>query len=71
MAKIAPFCGLRYNGEKLENLAEVVMPPYDVLSPDEQEFLHQISPYNMVHLELGKSTPADSETDNPHTRAAK
>lgn len=71
MAEIAPFRGLRYNKEKVPDLAEVVIPPYDVISPKEQEAYHQMCPYNMVRLELGKSTPEDSEQDNPHTRAAR
>ena len=71
MAEIAPFCGLRYNPEKLASLADVVIPPYDVISPKDQELFHQISPYNMVHLELGRTTPRDTESDNAHTRAAR
>ena len=70
MAEIAPFCGLRYNTEKVESLSTVVIPPYDVISPAEQELYHHLSPYNMVHLELGRSSPDDTEADNPHTRAA-
>jgi uncharacterized protein (DUF1015 family) len=70
MAEIAPFCALRYNTEKVDNLAAVAIPPYDVISPEEQELFHGISPYNMVHLELGKTKLEDTEADNPHTRAA-
>ena len=71
MAEIAPFCGLRYAAQKVENLAAVVIPPYDVISPVEQELFHHLSPYNMVHLELGKPSAEDTEANNPHTRAAK
>ncbi len=70
MAEIAPFRGLRYNLEKIDDLNRVVTPPYDVISPHEQELFHRASPYNFVHLELGETTPGDSEGDNPHTRAA-
>ena len=70
MADIAPFCGLRYNTEKISDLAQVVIPPYDVISPEEQELFHRLSPYNMVRLELGQKLPGDTEADNPHTRAA-
>lgn len=70
MAEIVPFRGLRYNTQKLENLADVVIPPYDVISPKEQELYHQLSPYNMVHLELGRTLPHDSDSNNAHTRAA-
>jgi len=70
MAEVAPFRGLRYNLKKIPNLAEVVIPPYDVISPQEQELFHQINPYNMIRLELGKSEPGDSDENNAHTRAA-
>jgi uncharacterized protein (DUF1015 family) len=71
MAEIAPFRGLRYHTENPEDLARVVIPPYDVISPAEQERYHHTSPFNMIRLELGRSTPKDNEADNPHTRAAK
>lgn len=72
MAEVSPFRGLRYNLDKIDHkLAEVVMPPYDVVSPDEQEAFYKISPYNMVRLELGLKMPGDTESDNPHTRAAR
>lgn len=70
MAQIAPFRGLRYNTRKVPDLRQVVIPPYDVISADEQELFHRISPYNMIHLELGKPTEKDGPDDNPHTRAA-
>ncbi|NLI80284.1 MAG: DUF1015 domain-containing protein [Deltaproteobacteria bacterium] len=71
MAQIAPFRGLRYNAEKIRDLNEVFIPPYDVISPEEQDLFHQTSPYNMVHLELGKAAPQDTAEENPHTRAAR
>ncbi|MFP5211894.1 MAG: DUF1015 domain-containing protein [Acidobacteriota bacterium] len=71
MAEVAPFRGLRYNPEKVPNMAEVVIPPYDVISPEEQKFYHGLNPYNMVRLELGETFSGDSESDNPHTRAAR
>jgi len=70
MAEIAPFRGLRYNLEKVPDLAQVVIPPYDVISPREQRDFHERSPYNFIRLELGLPTPRDSAEDNPHTRAS-
>lgn len=70
MADIVPFRGLRYNLRKVRDLSEVVIPPYDVISPQEQRAFHKASPYNMIHLELGQATATDSIHDNPHTRAA-
>jgi uncharacterized protein (DUF1015 family) len=70
MAEIAPFQGLRYNPERIPNLSQVVIPPYDVISPQEQDIFYGCNPYNMIRLELGKATQEDSENANPHTRAA-
>ncbi len=70
MAEIAPFRGLRYNQEMVPDLAQVVIPPYDVISPEEQRAFHERSPYNFIRLELGLPAPEDSSEDNPHTRAA-
>ncbi len=69
MAEIAPFRGLRYNQKMVPDLAQVVIPPYDVISPEEQRTFHERSPYNFIRLELGLPTPEDSSEDNPHTRA--
>jgi len=70
MVKIAPLKGLVYNPEKV-NLSDVIAPPYDVISSKEQDNLYNKSPYNIVRLILGKINPADSETNNRYTRAAK
>jgi len=70
MAEIAPFRGLRYNQEMVPDLAQVVIPPYDVISPEEQRAFHESNPYNFIRLELGLPAPEDSSEDNPHTRAA-
>jgi uncharacterized protein (DUF1015 family) len=70
MAEIAPFRGLRYNRETVPDLSRVVIPPYDVISPEEQKAFHERSPYNFIRLELGLAEPQDSSEDNPHTRAA-
>jgi uncharacterized protein (DUF1015 family) len=51
-------------------VAKVLSPPYDIIGPQMQEALYARSPYNVVRLELGKTLPEDSETDNRYTRAA-
>ncbi len=70
MAKLAPFRGLRYNPGRIEDLAEVTAPPYDVITPSLQEELYARHPLNMVRLDLGKTHQGDSESDNRYTRAA-
>lgn len=69
MALVKPFRGILYNSEKV-NIAEVIAPPYDVISPEEQETLHLKSPYNIIHIELGKDKKGDDEKSNKYTRAA-
>jgi len=68
MAEVLSFKGLLYNTSKVK-VEDVVAPPYDVISPEEQERLYQRSPYNVVRLILGKETPRDTLSDNRYTRA--
>lgn len=70
MAKIVPFRGMRYNLTRIEKPAEVMAPPYDVISPALQDDLYHRNPLNVVRLILGKETEKDSETNNRYTRAA-
>jgi uncharacterized protein (DUF1015 family) len=70
MAKIVPFKGIVYNPERVENLASVVTPPYDVITPDEQLAFYERHPWNIIRLILGKTLERDSSQDNRHTRSA-
>lgn len=70
MADVRPFRGLRYNPEVIGDLAQVIAPPYDVISPEEQQVLHQRSPYNVIRLEYGEQRPDDTDRNNRYTRAA-
>jgi len=54
MVHIAPFRGIFYNQKKIRDIAKVVAPPYDVISPEEQEKLYKKSPYNFVRLDLSQ-----------------
>ncbi len=69
MATVEPFCGIRYNPDKIESLASVVTPPYDVISDAQQAGYHDRSPFNIIRIELGRTTPGDDHKDNAHTRA--
>ncbi|MBS3809460.1 MAG: DUF1015 domain-containing protein, partial [Desulfobacterales bacterium] len=70
MAEILPFSGIRYNPEKINDLSEVVTPPYDVISDDEQEGYYRRHAFNVIRLDKPKATQKDTGTDNPYTRAA-
>jgi uncharacterized protein (DUF1015 family) len=61
MAHIAPFRGILYNPKKISDSSKVIAPPYDVISPEEQEKLYKRSPYNVVRLILNQE-PQPYET---------
>lgn len=61
MTKIKPFNAVIYNQEKVSGLATVVCPPYDVISPQEQERYHALNPYNLIHILLGKDSPEEDK----------
>ena len=69
MQTVVPFRAWRY-GERAGDLERLVAPPYDVIGPELQSRLYARSRYNVVRVDLGMSTPSDSECDNPYTRAA-
>jgi uncharacterized protein (DUF1015 family) len=70
MAEVRPLRGLRYAHEKVGNLAQVVTPPFDVISEEAQARYYERSPYNVIRLELGRPQPTDDTLDNVYTRAA-
>lgn len=70
MAKIVPFRGIVYNPERVENLASVATPPYDVITPQEQLAFYERHPWNIIRLILGKTSEKDTPQDNRHTRSA-
>ena len=67
MTEIRPFRGLHYAET---DLSALVCPPYDVISPEEQQRLYAHSPFNAVRLEYGETRPEDSPSSNRYTRAA-
>ena len=71
MSAIKPFPAVFYNKEKVENLSDVICPPYDVISKEQQDGYYKQNPYNFIRLELAKETPKDTVKDNKYTRAHK
>ncbi|HWP95841.1 MAG TPA: DUF1015 domain-containing protein [Syntrophomonadaceae bacterium] len=69
MARILPFKGLRYNQEKVSNLASVVTPPYDIIDELAQARYYAEHPANIIRLELGLTFPQDNESNNRYSRA--
>jgi uncharacterized protein (DUF1015 family) len=54
MAKISPFQAVIYNQNEVKDLSKVVCPPYDIISPARQMYFHQLSPFNLIHMELAE-----------------
>ena len=71
MTQIKPFRAVIYNKDKVHDMAKVVCPPYDVISPKQQDMYHSSSPYNFIRVELGKDKPTDDRQENKYTRAKK
>ena len=70
MADIRPFRGVHYHPSLVKDLAKVICPPYDIISPQTQQELYQRSDYNFVRIEYGRELPQDKDADNKYTRAS-
>ncbi len=70
MAEFLPFCGWRYNEDAVGPLTAVTSPPYDIISPEQQDTYYRRHPNNVVRLVLNRRRADDSPINNPHTRAA-
>ncbi|OGN88325.1 MAG: hypothetical protein A2158_01455 [Chloroflexi bacterium RBG_13_46_14] len=70
MAEIQPFRGVHYNESHIKYWSEVICPPYDIISPQEQYELYLKSEYNYIRIESGRELPQDTPTDNKYTRSA-
>ena len=69
MAEIAPFKGIRYDESVVGDLSKVVSPPYDIISPEDRVYYHQLHPNNFVRLILGEEFESDNSSENRFTRA--
>ncbi len=70
MADVQPLHGIRYSQVAVGNLADVITPPYDVISEEAQARYYARHPYNVIRLELGRDAPQDNTLNNRYTRAA-
>jgi uncharacterized protein (DUF1015 family) len=69
VAEIRPFPGVHYNPLLVKDLSAVICPPYDIISPQQQEELYLRSEYNFVRIEFGRELPQDTTSDNKYTRS--
>jgi uncharacterized protein (DUF1015 family) len=68
MADVRPFKALRYDTQQ-QDVSALICPPYDVISPKQEEALLQSNPYNFVRIEFSKAQPGDDEQSNRYSRA--
>ena len=71
MSTMRPFQAIHYSPLKVGDMQNVLSPPYDVISEDEQIALHNLSPCNFTHIDLGRDKPQDDKDNNKYTRANK
>jgi uncharacterized protein (DUF1015 family) len=69
LAEITQFPGIRFNQQIIKNMEDVICPPYDIITPEEQKAYYNRSEYNIIRLEHGLINPDDNNTNNKYTRA--
>jgi uncharacterized protein (DUF1015 family) len=71
VATIRPFKGMRYDPEKVGDVAAVLCPPYDVISEVARDALYARHPNNYVRLEYAREMPGDDAVENKFSRSAR
>jgi uncharacterized protein (DUF1015 family) len=54
--EVSPFRGIRYNQRIVGDLARVLCPPFDVITPEQQKLYYKKSDYNAIRLEFPEPT---------------
>ncbi len=54
--EVSPFRGICYNQRIVGELAQVICPPYDVITPEQQKVYYEKSNYNAIRMELPEPT---------------
>jgi uncharacterized protein (DUF1015 family) len=67
MTRIRPFRALRYDVAKVR-LADVIVPPYDVIAPGDREGFYARDPHNAIRLELTRRVEDEPRTDYAEAR---
>jgi uncharacterized protein (DUF1015 family) len=68
--RIAPFRGYRFGIDRVRDVSQVVAPPYDQISPETQDRLYAMHPYNIVRVSYPKDQPGPGESADKYQRAA-
>ena len=61
MAEVKPFNAIFYNQEIFKDYSVLTCPPYDVLTAEEQDYYHNLSPYNFLNILLRKDIPGEDK----------
>jgi len=68
-SRVIPFQGIRYNQKIIKDLGQVICPPYDVITPEQQESYYNKSEHNIIRLEYTAPQNEDAP-DSIYKRAA-
>ncbi|UCD21864.1 MAG: DUF1015 domain-containing protein, partial [Chloroflexota bacterium] len=66
--EVSPFRGISYNQRIAGDLVQVICPPYDIITPEQQKLYYQESSYNAIRLEF--PTESQETTVDHYQRAA-
>jgi len=70
MAEVSLFKGIRYNKEIVKDLANVICPPYDIITPQQQKIYYEKSDYNAIRLEYIADQLGDNAINNKYSKTA-
>jgi len=70
LAEVYPLRGVRYNQRLVKDVATVICPPYDIITPQMEQELYLKNEYNFARVEFGWELPQDTAKDNRYTRSA-
>jgi uncharacterized protein (DUF1015 family) len=68
--QVKPFKAFRFDSGVVGHVGDCTTPPYDVISPAQQEQLYKKSRHNIARIIKGKTKASDNGDDNQYTRAA-
>ena len=70
MANVTPFRGWRYNPDMVDDMAAVLCPPYDMITPSIQQALMERHPLNVINLEAGEDLDWASDPSERYAETA-
>jgi len=62
MTVVRPFRAVRYDPARVD-LSQVIVPPYDVIAPDERDAYYERDPHNAIRFELTRDIADEATTD--------